>query len=1053
MSSDSIKPIIFISYAHLDEPDPPGEPRWLSFVMEFLRPGVKGRKYEVWMDRLMPGGADWNPEIEAKIRSCDIFVLLVSTRSTGSDYIVDNEIPIIRERQSHDDGVYFYPLLLDWTPKAGLEQVNDKNLRPRDAKPLSSLTASERSRAMSEAADEIAEVAKTIEERKAAAAGQNQPVSSSFPGPGWLLGPAITNFVVGSFDRFAPATEGARAAPVVDINGLPETGYERLVGREAELGRLNEAWNDDRTNILSLVAEGGAGKSALVNEWLTRLRADGYSGADCVLGWSFYSQGSKERAAAADEFLDWALRKLGVKLETTSPSAKGEAIADALVARRALLVLDGVEPLQHGPGMQAGQLKDRGLRSLLRGFATAAPKADHSLMVLTSRLAVADIQRFKSGAAPVVDVERLSDEAGAELLRDNDVWGIDEELRAASRDLGGHPLALTLLASLIKETQNGDVRRRDHMRGLLADKDNTRHGHARRVMESYEEEWLADPPVLLAILHCVGLFDRPASGDCIRALRAKPAIPGLTDAFINHTDELWRRVVARLRGVRLLSPVDPSDPEALDAHPLVREWFGDRLKRTNEAAWKEAHSRLYEHLRDTTHEGKTPTLADLAPLYHAIAHGCHAGRLENALDQVFRNRIHRRLPNGTLEGYSLFKLGAASTDLAAISWFFERPYEEPNAALKLPDRAWIFAEAGFALRAQGRLQEAVAATRAGLCLFEDTQDWRSAAIEAANLSQTELLIGEIAAAIATAEKAAAYADRSGEEIQRMFRFFERANALYASGDWEKVTALFADRVRRTLEVQPKATVSSLEAFYCSELLLSQGRACAVRDEAMRTLKLNRRDNNRVLVALNTLTLGRANLLLALQLITNRALAKRARADVRAAASSFDGAVEGLRGSGLNQYLPCGLLARAAFRRAVGDWEGAARDLDETEEIAEPGPMRLFLCDVALERARLALAEREGFAPLNGLVETSPSRPVLPDATAAAALVEEARKELDVARNLIAECGYHRRDEELAELDAVMAGAPPLRRPAAPRLRRGFAPVRALRLCENCLRKS
>ena len=77
------------------------------------------------------------PRIEAKARACDIFVLLVSTNSTGSDYILDKEIPIVRERQRNNDGVYFYPLLLDWTPKAGLEQVDDKNLRPRDAKPFS----------------------------------------------------------------------------------------------------------------------------------------------------------------------------------------------------------------------------------------------------------------------------------------------------------------------------------------------------------------------------------------------------------------------------------------------------------------------------------------------------------------------------------------------------------------------------------------------------------------------------------------------------------------------------------------------------------------------------------------------------------------------------------------------------------------------------------------------------------------------------------------------------------------------------------------------------
>jgi hypothetical protein len=84
-------------------------------------------------------------------------------------------------------------------------------------------------------------------------------------------------------------------------------------------------------------------------------------------------------------------------------------------------------------------------------------------------------------------------------------------------------------------------------------------------------------------------------------------------------------------------------------------------------------------------------------------------------------------------------------------------------------------------------------------------------------------------------------------------------------------------------------------------------------------------------------------------------------------------------------------------------------------------MQLYWCDCALEGARLALARREVFAPLNGLVERSPPPPVPPEAVAVASLNEEARKELDVARKLIAECGYHRRDEELAELDAVMAG--------------------------------
>ena len=719
------KPIIFISYAHLDEPEKPRgeEVAWLTFVMKFLRPAVKSGEFTVWDDRQMSGGMKWDPEIERNLRVCDIFVLLVSANSMSSNYIIDKELEIAREREAAGDGLHIYPLLIEPTPKAGLDCLRDFNLRPRDAKPLQSYSLADRNQYMSDAADEIATIAAEIATRRAGV---------------------------------APRKSTRRAQAYVHISGLPETGYERLVGRDLELKRLDEAWSDERVNIISLVAEGGGGKSALVNEWLTRLQADGYRNADCVLGWSFYSQGSKERATAADEFLNWALIKLDVKIDTTNASAKGGAIAEALLTRRVLLVLDGLEPLQHGPGPQPGQLKDQGLRALLRRFAAAPAQADPSLIVLTSRLAVADIKRFKDGAAPVVDVERLSDEAGAHLLRDNNVWGIGAELKAAARDFGGHPLALTLLSSLIKETQNGDVRRRDHIRGLLADADNPRHDQARRVIESYEKEWLAGHPVLFAILLCVGLFDRPASSDCLKALRAEPAIPGLTDGLVGLSDEQWRRAVAWLRDVRLLSPVDPSDPEALDAHPLVREWFGELARSTNEAGWRTAHSRLYDHLRRSTREGQTPTLADLAPLYHAIAHGCRAGRYEEVLDEVYVKRICRR-QNDQIGSYAVNKLGAVDSSLAAISWFFDKLYETPAAALPPWDRAFVLSEASFALRAQGRLQEALPAMRAALSMAEAAQAWGNAASQALTLSETELLVANVADAVATAKTSVSHA--------------------------------------------------------------------------------------------------------------------------------------------------------------------------------------------------------------------------------------------------------------------------------------------------------
>jgi len=886
---------------------------------------------------------------------------------------------------------------------------------------------------MSDAADEIADIANTIADQKGAAVAEKAQISplaeaANAAATAERHAAILPNL---ELEGILPIGRAAAHPAVVATSGLPETGYQRLVGREEELTQLDEAWSDGKTNILSLIAEGGAGKSALVNEWLTRLQADGYRGAERVLGWSFYSQGSKERATAADEFLDWALAKLDVKIDTTSASAKGEAIAEALTTRRVLLVLDGVEPLQHGPGPQAGQLKDQGLRALLRRLAAARPRTDHSLIVLTSRLAVADIQRFKE-AAPVVDVERLSDEAGAELLRDNDVWGIDKELRAACHDFGGHPLALSLLASLLKETQNGDVRRRDHIRGLLTDTDNPRHDQARRVMASYEKEWLADQPALLAILHCVGLFDRPASGDCVKALRAKPAIPGLTDALVGMSDEQWGHAVARLREVRLLAPRDPSDLDALDAHPLVREWFGERLKQTNEAGWRAAHSRLYDHLQDTTLEGPTPTLADLAPLYHAIVHGCRAERYEEALNKVYKDRICRWRADNRVEGYSQKKLGAIGSDLAAISWFFERPYEGPTERLTPRDRAFVLGTAGSGLGAQGRLQETLSAMRSSL-LPPKTPYWldwavywlewaaaENAAIAASSLSETELLLGEIDAAAATAQKAVVLADRGDNRgFKSSFRT-TKADALHAAGKWEESAALFADAERR---IQPKyALLFSVWGYAYCDLLLSSGRAAEARDRADQTLTTARSENWVLDIALDTLTLGRANLALTLQGLGSRASAGPLGSDPHTCADRLNEALEALRASGQNDIIPRGLIARTAFRRAFGDWGGAMHDLEEAQEIAEPGPMRLYLCDCALERARLALAQLEAFAPLNGLVEPSPPLPVLPDADTAAALKEEARKELGVARKLIDECGYHRRDEELAELDAVVAGA-------------------------------
>ncbi|HEX8167390.1 MAG TPA: TIR domain-containing protein [Beijerinckiaceae bacterium] len=1006
MSNASAKPVIFISYARKDEPEKPksGEVAWRSYVQSYLAPAMLNGIVHIWVDEGIRPGDKWKKEIEAQLKACDLFILLVSVHSLASEVVVNFEIKTIQERQAKGESVQFFPIVLNHFPTKAVPWLMELNLRPKAGKPLSDFPRKARDKEMAAIANEVVDAVAQVMAEKTAARPE---VLAEEP-------KAVQGVV-----------ETAAGRIIVDTAHLPETAYENLVGRDAELKRLEEAWAEPKTNILSLVAEGGAGKSALANEWLERMRNDNYRGAEAVLGWSFYSQGTKERATSAEQFLNWALDRLGIALETTSASAKGEAIAEAMMRRRVLLVLDGVEPLQHGPGPQVGQLKDIGLRALLRRFAAVPPAEAHGLIVLTSRLEIADIARGKDGAAPVVDVTRLSDEAGAALLRDNGVWGTDKELIVAARDFGGHPLALGLLASFLKETQTGDVRRRDHIRGLAHDKDNPRHDHARRVMESYEKEWLAGQPLLLAIMHMVGLFDRPASGDCLDALRAEPAIEGLTDPIVKLGEDEWRRAVARLREVRLLAPPDPAERDALDAHPLVREWFGERLRQRNEAAWKAAHGRLYDHLRDTAEEGETPTLEDLAPLYQAVAHGCRAGRHQEALEEIYRDRICRRQPDGGIEFYARKKLGAIGSDLAAISWFFDKPYATPVATLTAADQSWVLSEAAQRLRAQGRFAEALPAERAGLRMDEATEDWLNAAIAASNLSQAELLAGAVAAAVAAAERSVAHADRSDDEFQMLSKRTTHADALHAAGRRDEAARLFADAEQRQARWQPDyPLLYSLQGYQCCDLLLAKGGHAAARDRATKTIVIASGNKWLLDIALDTLTLGRAHLGLALDGDGPQRPAAAAREDARSAGARLDEAVDGLRGAGTAHHIPRGLLARAAFRRSVGDWDGAARDLDEVAEIAEPGPMRLFLCDVALERARLAFARIAAFAPLAGTIDGELARPAALEAGEAARLHEEARADLAEAKRLIAECGYHRRDEELAELEAVRDGSRP-----------------------------
>jgi hypothetical protein len=779
-----------------------------------------------------------------------------------------------------------------------------------------------------------------------------------------------------------------------------------LFGRETALAALDAAWAKGTLNVYTLVAWGGAGKTSLVFHWVqTRFAAKGWPGIERYFDWSFYSQGTGEsRQTSADPFIAKALAFFGDPDPTVGgPHERGERLAVLIRRHRTLLVLDGIEPLQYPPNdPQAGRLKDQALDALLRELAADNP----GLVVITTREHLTNVEGYATTEEQKLD--KLAKEAAVSLLRDLKIVGTDGELHAAWQDAGGHALTLSLLGRFIADAyEDRDIRRYNEVKFEAADQEHQGRS-AFKVMVAYERWLHSGGPQRqreLAVLRLTGLFDRPMAKRCLQALRAEPAIPGLTDALVTLTPQQWNIAVNRLSEVELLSV----SADAIDAHPLIREYFAAQLKRNQPEAFRAAHSRLFDYLCENTPH-RPDGIDGLAPLYEAVSHGCLAGRHQEACDKVYVDRITRGE-----EKYVIRKLGAIGADLAAVAAFFDAPWRQVSPNLTEDDQAWLLNQAAFRLRALGRLSEALQPMRAGLRSEVRRSGWSNAAISASNLGELEVTLGRLPDAVTDARQSITHADQSGDAFQWIGKRATAADALHQSGQREEAGTLFAEAERMQQKYQPQFDLLySLQGFrYCDWLLgpaeqaawqhfLKQPISNSKSQISGGLAEVERRGNKMfewrdpgdplLDIALDHLTLARIGLI--------RAILANPLSQPTLDLPHVAAAVNGLRAAGQVQYLPLGLLTASLYHFVRGEHNLALKHLAGAQQIAERGPMRLFLADIHLTRARLAGSLREEGGMMN----------------------VDAKAELAQAATLIRTLGYGRRYEELADAEAAIGGS-------------------------------
>jgi tetratricopeptide (TPR) repeat protein len=359
------------------------------------------------------------------------------------------------------------------------------------------------------------------------------------------------------------------------------------------------------------------------------------------------------------------------------------------------------------------------------------------------------------------------------------------------------------------------------------------------------------------------------------------------------------------------------------------------------------------------------------------------------LEDLFWKRIRRGK-----EGYSVKKLGAFGSDLAGLSHFFAVPWGLPAVGLTEATKAAVLSWAAFALRAMGRLREAVQPFNAGLEMNEKEKNWEYAAMNASNLSELLLTLGDVKEAVAAARQSVQYADQSGDGFLKESLRTTLADALHQAGELKEAEQWFREAEEMQKKRQPEYPfLYSLQGYQFCDLLLEnharvKGRIKEVMERAEKALEIVLNGSRNLLdIALNNLTLGRAWMRWALGVLeeTPDESPQSDRLSCFSRAMNYlTQAVEGLRDAHVEDYLIRGLLARAEYYRHIKDYAKSQDDLSEARDIAELGEMKLHLCDYHLEAGRLCHAQGK---------------------------MEEAAEHFQAAKAIVEETGYFRRKKE------------------------------------------